>query len=338
MNSTKKPRIGLIFGGPGMENAISCISAMAIWKNINRDKYQPVAIAWAKNRRFYASEEIETLISHAQDANRSEIITSGDSCQIEELNLDLVFPITHGQGGEDGEIQGYFASLGLPLVGCSVLTSASCFHKDVCKRILASYDLPVVPGLTYTRGQAFPNNDDIHFPVFVKPAASGSSVGVSKVMLAEELIEAMETAFVEGKDLLIEAAIEGRELECAFLLGRASGVAEIKTDHEFYSWDAKYIDPDSTHIDLNADIPKALTEKIQELTLKACQALKIDSFARVDFFYDEKNDKLYINEVNTLPGFTSISMFPQLWEAAGVPFEEQVSLLIEQRLPQARRA
>ena len=334
MNNSKKPKIALIFGGPSMESPISCISAQSIWKNIDRDKFEPIAIAWANNRKFYASDNIESLILNPNDPNLAEInISNSTPVQLEDLNLDGAFNIVHGHEGEDGVLQGKLTSLGIRCVGSGVLGSAISFHKDICKRILQSHGLPVVPWVSISRGQIFPENMNIDFPVFVKPAAGGSSVAVSKVKHADELIEAMETAFVECKDILIEQGLKARELECAFMLGEASGVGEIIPNHEFYSWEAKYIDPNGARIQIKADIPDALKEDIRQMSIDACTALKIKGLARCDFFYDEENKQLFINEINTLPGFTAISMFPQLWEDAGVSFKEQVSKLIFSILP-----
>jgi len=333
MNIRKKPRIGLVFGGPSMESSISCISAQAIWQQIDQEHFSPVALAWSKNRNFYASNDIKELILHPNDPNRANIDCSGTPQNISDLELDLIFSIVHGHGGEDGVLQGFFQTIGLKVLGAGVLGSAICFHKDICKRVLQSHDLPVVPWVTVSRGKPFPANMDIAFPVFVKPAASGSSVAVSKVNCAEDLIEAMETAFVECKDILIEQGLKARELECAYLLGKASGIGEITTSHEFYSWEAKYVDPHGAQIILKAQLPDNIKERIRELTIKACEALKVEDFARVDFFYDEEAAKVYINEINTLPGFTSISMFPQLWEEEGISFKEQISKLINSVLP-----
>lgn len=333
MNQHKKRRIALVFGGYSQERSISCISAQAIWQNIDRDKFEPVAIGFGRNGDFYASNDINELILQPEDPNRAEINESAEKADFDELNIDLIFPITHGFGGEDGKIQGFFETMGYKVIGAGVLASALSFHKGLCKKILEANGLPVVPGIEITRGKPFPGTDNIQLPCFVKPAESGSSLGVHKVSTEEEFPEAMEDAWVECKDILIENAIEARELECAFLLGKASGVGEIITTHEFYSWDAKYMDPNGADIILEADLPKDVIEEIQSLTLKACEALKIKDLARVDFFYETKTAKIYINEINTLPGFTSISMFPQLWEKAGVPFKEQISKLIYKYFP-----
>jgi D-alanine-D-alanine ligase len=335
MKQHKKPKIGLVFGGYGQERSISCISAQAIWKNIDLNKFEAVAIAWSRKGVFYVSDDISKLILNADDPQTAEVNENNPIMDLETLKLDLIFPITHGVGGEDGKIQGFFEAQGLKVIGAGVLASALTFHKGMCKKILAAAGLPIVPGIELTRGKVFFDTLKVQLPCFVKPAESGSSLGVHRVDEEGDFPEAMEDAWVECKDILIETAVEARELECAYLLGQASGVGEIKTSHSFYSWDAKYVDPQGAEIILEADLPEEVIVKIQDYTVQACDALKIKDLARVDFFYEEKTGKVYINEINTLPGFTSISMFPQLWENAGVSFKEQISRLIQKYFPLA---
>jgi D-alanine-D-alanine ligase len=258
--------------------------------------------------------------------------------------IDVVFPVMHGTYGEDGTIQGLLDLAGLPFVGAGVLGSAIGMDKDVAKRLLQVAKIPVVPWITVHRRDWESNPEAIQgaielkfrYPVFVKPATLGSSVGMSKVHSREELAPALNLACEFAMKILIEECVVAREIEVSVLGNhdpKASVPGEIVPHREFYDYAAKYLE-EGTKLLIPADLKPAQVEKIQKYAVDAFRVLELSGMARVDFFLEKKGGKIYLNEVNTIPGFTSISMYPKLWEASGIPFRELIDKLIELALEQ----
>lgn len=344
----KKLKLGVIFGGMSTENEVSCVSGCSVIKNLNKDKYDIFPIYIDKSGEWY-----EVLNFEKNDINGNEL---KDKRSIDNVmrflkSLDIVFPVLHGLYGEDGTIQGLFELLKVPYVGCGVLASSVGMDKIYSKIIFDSVGLNQAKYVYIKKC----NEDYIHvdnrfneeilgideianviidklkFPMFVKPSNSGSSVGISRVNNAEDLKTAIEYASKFDKKILIEEGIVGREVECA-VLGKedviTSCIGEVKAADEFYSYDAKYNNQESKVL-IPANISTEKSEEIQKLAIKAFKAIDGSGLSRVDFFVENDTDKIFINEINTLPGFTSISMYPKLFEEVGICYSELLDRLIE---------
>lgn len=337
-----KIRLGILFGGKSAEHEVSLQSARNIYEALDKDKYEPFLIGISKKGTWHSLSEkqFEALLSTSSGAlpQISEAIESIPSnvLDVSDREIDVIFPVLHGPMGEDGTIQGMLKILDIPFVGSDVLGSAIGMDKDVTKRLLREAGLPVAQFKTYFLSQ----KDSILFselesslgvPFFVKPANMGSSVGVSKVSHEKKLQEALDLAFSFDSKILIEEAIIGRELECSVLGNHfpiASAVGEIIVKSDFYSYDAKYVDEKSAVLKVPAQIPDELEKKIQDIAVQAFEVLCAGGMARVDFFL-AKDKTLYINEINTIPGFTNISMYPKLWEESGLTYAELIDRLIQ---------
>lgn len=248
-------------------------------------------------------------------------------------SVDVIFPVLHGTFGEDGTIQGLFKLLDIPFVGAGVLGSAVGMDKDVMKRLLRDAGIPIARFRAVKKGERVTFDEiqkELGMPCFVKPANLGSSVGVSKVKTKEEFEKAMDDAFLYDQKILFEEYIKGREIECS-VLGNENPIASLPgvviPTHEFYSYDAKYIDEDGAGLKIPADLPEQTIKKVQEMAIQAFRVLCCEGMARVDMFLAD-DGKLYLNEINTIPGFTKISMYPKLWEATGIPYTELIDRLI----------
>ncbi len=343
-------RVGVIFGGKSAEHEVSLQSARNVIEAIDRDKYEVVLIGIDKSGRWYLCEE-GSYLENPDDPRRIRLRTSGrqlaialggqagqiiDMASGESIGrIDVVFPVLHGPFGEDGTIQGLFKLAEIPFVGASILGSAAGMDKDVTKRLLRDAGIPcarfvVVHRSTASQFKPAEIAAELGMPVFVKPANLGSSVGITKARSAAELARAMECAFEYDDKILIEEYIEGREIECS-VLGNEDPVAsvpgEIIPTHEFYSYEAKYIDENGAILEIPAKLPPGVVERVQKLAIAAFKALCCEGMARVDFFLRGK-DELFVNELNTIPGFTKISMYPKLWEASGIPYPELIDRLI----------
>jgi D-alanine-D-alanine ligase len=258
--------------------------------------------------------------------------------------VDVVFPVLHGPFGEDGTVQGLLKLANLPFVGAGVLASAVGMDKDVMKRLLRDAKIPIAKFLVFERSEASKINlADVKrmlgFPFFVKPANLGSSVGISKVSVNKQFDSAISEAFRYDSKILIEENISGREIECS-VLGNESPVAslpgEIITRHDFYSYDAKYLDENGAQLIVPAVLPKFIGKGIQELAVRTFKTLACEGMARVDFFLRD-NRQIFVNEINTIPGFTQISMYPKLWEASGIPYSKLIDRLIRLALERFRK-
>jgi D-alanine-D-alanine ligase len=329
-----KKNIIVLCGGQSAEHEISLISARYIASLISPEKYQVFRVCIDRQGLLH-------LVNEDQKSQSSVSMTQGVPFpmlrgQGFQEPIHLVFPVLHGPGGEDGTLQGWLECLNVPYVGSGVLSSAVAMDKDVAKKLLLVHGLPVVPFHTVRHEREVPSYEEAcelcqSHELFIKPATQGSSVGVSKVTHGLAYKEKIHHAFRYGQKVLIEQAIKGAEVECAVLGHRfpiASGVGEVVMKNEgFYSYEAKYLDAEQADILIKARLSDEMAEKVRDLALKAFQALECSGMARVDFFV--RGQEVFINEINTIPGFTPISLYPQLWQHAGVPPQELVQRLMD---------
>jgi D-alanine-D-alanine ligase len=360
----KKTRVIILFGGRSAEHEISLLSARNILGALDRERFEPVLVGidklghWRREseRTLEAAKGDPRLL--ALNANAPEVsIEQGlelSALRLDEPmgNDDVVFPALHGTYGEDGTVQGMLELAGVAYVGAGVLGSAIGMDKDVAKRLLRDAGLPVVDFRVVTaaafRADARAATEcavELGYPLFVKPANAGSSVGVSRVREPAALEAAVRAALAFDRKVLLERGVDAREIECAVLGNddpRASVPSEIIVGHPdgFYSYDAKYVDPNGAVWKVPADIPEGVAARVQDLAVATFRVLELAGMARVDLFLDRKTHALYVNEVNTIPGFTSGSMYPKMWEASGLSQRELVTKLIELALERrdARRA
>lgn len=344
----KKIKLGIVCGGMSTEHDVSVVSADSILKNLNKDKYKIFPIYIGKDGKWYEFEQKKEKISVGEQVNKTNEITD----VIGYLkNMDVLFPVLHGLYGEDGTIQGLFELIKKPYVGCKVLGSSVGMDKVYSKIIFEKAKLNQA-NYEYIRSykdkyiyidKDFNEqileleqvseiiNKNLKYPMFVKPSNSGSSVGINKAKNKEELREYIKYATKFDKKILIEEGINGREVECAVLGNEeviASCVGEVKSADEFYSYEAKYKN-EKSKTKIPADISEDLSESIKTQAIKAFKTIDGKGLSRVDFFIEENTNKIYINEINTLPGFTSISMYPKLFEESGIRYESLIDKLIE---------
>jgi D-alanine-D-alanine ligase len=359
----RRPRVAVVFGGRSTEHAISCVSAGSVLQAIDRDAYDVVPVGVSHEGRWVlAADDPDRLaITDGKlpevDATGASVTLPGDPTtrgltvsEPGELpralgEVDVVFPLLHGPYGEDGTIQGLLELAGIPYVGSGVLSSAISMDKAYMKVVLAGHGLPVgrhvvVKPRDWTRRRAAVHAAvaALGWPVFVKPARGGSSVGISKVSRPEDLAAAVEFARACDPKVVVEAAVVGREIECGVLEGLDGGAPEasvpaeirVTSGHEFYDFEAKYLD-DATQLDVPADVPPDMAGEVQRLAVAAFEALACEGLARVDFFV-RPDGSVLVNEVNTMPGFTPYSMFPRMWDATGLDYPALVDRLIRTAL------
>ena len=323
-------KVAVIYGGMSTEHDVSVVSAKNVIDNLNIGKYEIHKIEISKTGEWLSNgKRIKNIVEELQ-------------------KVDVVFPVLHGLYGEDGTIQGMLELLRVPYVGCKVLASSVCMDKVYTKYVLNQAKINMAK-FVYIKNENIYVDDDLEeielqndeiinmvekklgFPVFVKPSNSGSSVGVTKANNGAELIKAIQTAIMYDKKVLIEEAIVGKEVECA-VLGNdkvlASTVGEILSAEDFYTYDAKYKNSESKTV-IPADIPKEVIDEIKRIAIKAFKTVDGSGLARVDFFVQNETNKIYLNEINTMPGFTSISMYPKLWEHEGLSYSELLDQLIK---------
>ncbi len=351
MTNGQKIKLGIVFGGKSGEHEVSLTSAASVIGALDPEEFEITVIGITKAGKLANASELRTMlpakllprvhISPALEANNSGMHVATNSA---ESNTDprktpqIIFPLLHGPYGEDGTIQGLFEIAGIPYIGCGVLASAVGMDKDVMKRLFLQAGLPVVPFRTvFTRD--LPRDLDalkhslgykFGYPMFSKPANLGSSVGIYKIHSEKEFDEAVTHSSQFDRKILIEKGIDGRELECAILgndAPQASVVGEVISAHEFYDYDAKYVDP-ASRLEIPAQIDDAKAEEIRDLALQSFKTIDGSGLARVDFFLEHGTGKVWVSEINTIPGFTPISMYTKLWAASGVPFEELVRRLV----------
>ncbi|MBZ5737075.1 D-alanine--D-alanine ligase family protein [Nocardioides mangrovi] len=365
--ASRKPRVAVVFGGRSSEHAISCVTAGSVLAAIDRDVYDVVPIGIATDGRWVleagdperlritGADRLPSVdgdratIALVPEASTTDLVVTEPSQPPQTLGeVDVVFPLLHGPWGEDGTIQGMFEMAGVRYVGAGVLASAVSMDKAYMKIVLAAAGLPVLPSTTVTARQWEQDEvgcreraDELGYPLFAKPTRGGSSIGISKVHDASELAAAIDEALRYDPKVLLEAyAADGREIECGVLQAldgtpETSLPAELRVggDHEFYDFEAKYLPDQQTEIDIPADLPEEVTARIRELSVQAFEAVGCEGLARVDFFV-LPDGRLVINEINTMPGFTPTSMYPQMWAASGVDYPALVDRLI--RLALAR--
>ena len=319
-------KILVLFGGNSYEHYISCLSAKTILENIDRKKYNITTVGISKDNTWYIyNDTLETLTKDWTKGN----ITKIDNI-IEFLKtFDKVFPIIHGNPEENGNIQGLFNLFNIKYVGTDLLGSIISYDKDLTKIICEKNNIPQVPYITITNNKSL-KKINIEYPVIIKPAKCGSSIGINIANNIKELNKYIKEAFKYDNKVIIEKFIKSRELECAVLYDKklkVSHVGEIKSVNIFYDYEAKY--ESNSDLLIPAPIPKELQKQIQDLSLKIFNILELKDLSRIDFLYDYNNDKLYFNEVNTMPGFTSISMYPLLFKENGISIQELITKLIE---------
>ena len=342
----KKLRVGIIYGGRSGEHEVSVTSAGSIFKHIDRTQYEPVAIRIEKDGRWVVPDQPPLALTAAEVIQQakasvlgSQTLVGGDPAVLDALKLDVVFPVLHGPYGEDGTIQGLLELANIPYVGAGVLASAAGMDKAVMKVLFAARGLPlcawhgfVRPEWDRDRARLLDELRALGFPMFVKPANLGSSVGISKVKVEADLVPAIETAFAFDRKVVVEAAVpNAREIECAVLGNddpEASLPGEIIPSREFYDYEAKYLDDDSKSV-IPADLDAAMVKIVQGLSRLAFRAIDAAGLARVDFLLARDTGEIVVNEINTMPGFTSISMYAKMWEASGLTYAALVDRLIQ---------
>lgn len=345
----KKVRVGLLFGGRSPEHPISIRSARSVVASLDRDRFTPVLIGIDPTGRWHLVGEdvFRQLEARSDEQGTNEIVPTAlrhvagaERPRTDDpIAVDVVFPILHGAYGEDGTIQGMLEMLDLPYVGAGVLGSAVGMDKDVQKRLLRAADIAVVPFLTVQEGwwQRAPQEVeeralDLGVPLFVKPANLGSSVGVHRAATAAELRPAIADALSYDPKILIEKGINAREIECSVLGNaqpQASVPGEIVAGADFYSYDEKYSNSSSSELLIPAPLSPEMTARVRAMAVRTFEVLECSGMARVDFFLDRDSDQLYVNELNSIPGFTSISMYPKLWEATGLSYRDLLTRLID---------
>ncbi|MBC5795227.1 D-alanine--D-alanine ligase [Sphaerospermopsis sp. LEGE 00249] len=341
-----KLRVGLLFGGRSGEHEVSIISARAIANALsaeaNSQKYEIVPFYIQKNGVWQGGETAQQVLKSGLATENPAINPNLWQFPAETAEIDLWFPILHGPNGEDGTIQGLLTLMQVPFVGSGVLGSAAGMDKIAMKTAFAQAGLPQVKYKAITRAQIWSNPcifpklcDEIEatlgYPCFVKPANLGSSVGIAKVRSRQELETALDNAATYDRRIIVEAGVVAREVECAVLGNdnpKASVIGEITFDSDFYDYETKYTEGKADLL-IPAPLPETVTQQIQEMALQAFAAVDGAGLARVDFFYVEATGEILINEINTLPGFTSTSMYPQLWANTGISFTELVDQLIQ---------
>lgn len=344
----RKKKVGLLFGGRSGEHEVSLASASAIAHGFDQEQFEIYPFLISREGKWYGPIPIEQIASAKADVYAKQEVffvpkPGGQVCRANDgsllCTLNILFPIVHGTSGEDGTLQGLLEMMGVPYVGTGVIGSAICMDKVVMRKILAYHQVPQVAFISVLRS-AFERDalqtmrqieEALSYPVFVKPANGGSSVGIRKARNREELQVALQCAAKYDRKLLIEQGIRAREIEISVLGNEEPKVSlpgEIYSSSEFYDYKAKYVDNKSI-TNIPAELPKEQIEEIQRWAVKAYQALECEGFARVDFFIDQDTNKLYLNEINTLPGFTEISMYPKMWEAAGKSMKELLKELID---------
>jgi D-alanine-D-alanine ligase len=353
-----KIRVGVVFGGRSAEHEVSLQSARNVLEALDRRKYDPVLIGIDREGRWHLDEQTRLLYETSRplpnltaDAPREvALVARGDNSRLMDLagdreigRLDVVFPVLHGPYGEDGSVQGLCKLANLPCVGAGILGSAVGMDKDVMKRLLREAGVPTARFLTARRATKVPGFDEavatLGTPLFVKPANLGSSVGISRASTAAEYQKALDVAFRYDTKLVVEECIIGREIECS-VIGNDEPVASLPGEivtggaHDFYDYEAKYTDEKGATLRIPAPLSREQTEEVRAVAVRAYSVLCCEGMARVDMFVREAAgrgaaaDAVLVNEINTIPGFTRISMFPKLWEASGVSYGELVDRLI----------
>jgi D-alanine-D-alanine ligase len=341
-----KLTVAIICGGPSSEHEVSCVSGGGVLKGLDKKSFAPILIGITKAGKWVALDEnyplaIKNKVMPTIEDNGTsvELAQGGVVINGSFVKIDCIFSILHGEFGEDGKIQQLLEDADIPYVGSGVKASADAMDKALAKGLFSAAGLKVAPGIVVHKGDPHPDAQTLSYPVFVKPSSGGSSRGTHKVKSAESLPAAIQDAFEYDSKVLIETAINGREIECAVLerdgTSYASVVGEIivNPQFEFYDFDAKYLD-DATTVKIPADIPDAAAQAIQIAAMQAFDALGCSGLARCDFFFTNES-QIIINEINTLPGFTGTSVYPKLWQATGVSYSDLITALIDSAISKA---
>ncbi len=348
MSAKKRLRVGVLFGGRSGEHEVSLASAASVIRALDPEKYEVVPIGISKDGRWLVGTTAQKMLPDVlksgervvlpPDPNAAALVPLASGTGQPSVTIDVVFPVLHGTFGEDGTVQGLLDLAGLPYVGAGVLGSAVGMDKDIQKRLFEHAGLPVVPFLSIRRSEWEKDRAAIvklikkklRFPIFVKPATLGSSVGMTRVTKPQEIAPAMDVAAEFALKIVVERGIVGREIEVSVLGNddvRASIPGEIVPHREFYDYAAKYLE-EGTRLVIPAPLTKKQVAQFQEYAVRAFQAIEGTGMARCDFFLEKRTGKIFVNELNTIPGFTSISMYPKLWEASGLPYSELIDCLI----------
>jgi len=343
----KRTRVGIIFGGKSAEHEVSLQSAKNVFEAINKDKYEPILIGINKSGKWVLGEGSKFILNSGDpkliklnESNEKVAIVPQSGGEISNLTkqrvegaVDVVFPILHGPFGEDGTVQGLLKLANVPFVGAGVLGSAVGMDKDVMKRLLRDAGIPIARFIVMRQGENLAFEDvvgSLGTPFFVKPANLGSSVGINKVKNGNEFNSAIKEALEYDKKIIFEEDIFGREIECA-VLGNDEPVAslpgEVIPKHDFYSYEAKYLDENGAELEVPAKLEERTIRKVQDLAIKVFKILECEGMGRVDFFL-RPNGEVIVNEINTIPGFTKISMYPKMWEASGISYGNLIDKLI----------
>lgn len=359
MENKKRLRVGILFGGRSGEHEVSLASAASVIRSLDTDKYEAVPIGITKDGRWLVGAAAQKMTEQRMlpellkngervvlppDPSASALVPLGPGNSQPSVKVDVIFPVLHGTFGEDGTVQGLLDLAGVAYVGAGVLGSAVGLDKDVQKRLFRDAKIPIVEFLSISRHEWETNRGKtlvaikkkFRFPLFVKPATLGSSVGMTRAHEAAELPAAMDLAASFALKIIVERAIRGREIEVAVLGNdepRASVPGEIIPHREYYDYSAKYLESGS-QIEIPAKLSKKQVAQFQEYAIRGYRGIECAGMARVDFFLERGTNKIYLNEINTIPGFTSISMYPKMWEASGVSYTELISRLIELAIEQ----
>jgi D-alanine-D-alanine ligase len=349
MTLHKRPRVGVIFGGRSGEHEVSLASAASVIRALDPQKYEAVPIGITKQGRWLVGTGAQKMLSEVlqsgepvllpPDPTSAGLVPLAPSAAHPIVSVDVAFPVLHGTFGEDGTVQGLLELAGLPYVGCGVLASAVGMDKDLQKRLFAEAGLPIVPFLAVKRSEWEGKRSKViaairkkfKFPVFVKPATLGSSVGMTRVKTARELGGAIDLAAEYALKIMVERCVTAREIEVSVLGNddaRASVPGEILPHREFYDYAAKYLEQ-GTRLLIPAPLRKKQVARLQDYAIRAFRAIDGAGMARCDFFLEKKTGKIFLNELNTIPGFTTISMYPKMWEASGLPYPRLIDRLIE---------
>ena len=331
-------KLGIIFGGRSGEHTVSLMSAASVISAFDDKKFQKVCIGITRQGEWRRFDGVTSDIESGAWEEKSTPFAINDL----KKEIDFVFPILHGPYGEDGTIQGLFEMLDIPYAGCGVLASSLAMDKIMAKKVFESCGIPICKYTTVMAEELDVDNEklavrveselDGEYPLFVKPANMGSSVGITKVKNRATLIEALYEAAKHDRRLVVEKGVDGREIEAAMLGNtdaKASIIGEIIPSEEFYDYHAKYFDGGKTELIIPAEIDNKIAEETRQIAIKAYKALDCTGFARVDFFLERQTNKIYMNEINTIPGFTKFSMFPLLWQHTGITYPELLERIVE---------
>ena len=362
-----KLRVAVLYGGRSGEHEVSLQSAASVINHLDRQRFEIVPVAIDKQGRWHLNDisllegkkslpvfkdapKVVLPPNVAETSSGSALIHLGESG--EPRAIDVVFPVVHGPLCEDGTIQGLLELADVPYVGCGVLASAVAMDKEMAKRVARDAGVPIVPYVSLKheiwkkqkRPSAEKIQNELGYPVFVKPANLGSSVGVHKVIEPAELERALEDAFTYDAKVLVEVAINAREIELSVLENPEAGAdplvsvpGEINPTHEFYSYEAKYLDEKGAELIIPARLDAPQTERAQEIARNIFSAIECEGMARVDLLLDRTTGQFFFNELNTIPGFTSISMYPKMWEASGINYQELLSRLVDLAISRHQR-